>query len=455
MSFNSKYSGPQVEDLLDRVANGNAGGGGSITEETDPIFSASPAAKITDTNISEWNNKVDKVEGKQLSTEDFTTLLKQKLEGLSNYDDTTINNALSSLQTQINTIVSGNASTAIESFNEIIAFLNGVTDSQSLDSIIASIEQQIAAKYTKPTTGIPKSDLNSAVQTSLGKADTALQSIPAKYITASMLADGVAVSGPKGDTGATGPQGEQGPQGIQGVQGNNGITFTPSVDTEGNLSWSNNGALPNPSTVNIRGPKGTDDVVFIKVDDIFSEEPIRITLEDYENMLNKNVVILEPGSFWFEESRSDINSDSFSIFLNTNRGGQIQVVDFLVQKNESYAEILQGEYWKGYDLESIKSNYWQDEWGTEGGEYGILPNIFHKWDEVASLSITLDADDGEEGIVDEYIFQFTSGATPTVLSLPADIQWYKDEAPTIEANMVYQISIINNLGVWGAFPSAS
>lgn len=34
----------------------------------------------------------------------------------------------------------------------------------------------INAKYTKPTTGIPKSDLAGAVQTSLGKADTALQS---------------------------------------------------------------------------------------------------------------------------------------------------------------------------------------------------------------------------------------------------------------------------------------
>lgn len=34
--------------------------------------------------------KVDKVEGKGLSTEDFTTELKTKLEGLSNYDDATI-----------------------------------------------------------------------------------------------------------------------------------------------------------------------------------------------------------------------------------------------------------------------------------------------------------------------------------------------------------------------------
>lgn len=34
------------------------------------------------------------------------------------------------------------------------------------------------AKYTKPPTGIPKGDLASAVQTSLNKADTALQSVP-------------------------------------------------------------------------------------------------------------------------------------------------------------------------------------------------------------------------------------------------------------------------------------
>lgn len=38
--------------------------------------------------------------------------------------------------------------------------------------------------YIKPSSGIPKSDLASAVQTSLGKADTALQSVPNTYRTA-------------------------------------------------------------------------------------------------------------------------------------------------------------------------------------------------------------------------------------------------------------------------------
>ena len=41
------------------------------------------------------------------------------------------------------------------------------------------------AKYSKPSGGIPKTDLANAVQTSLGKADSALQSVPSTYRTAS------------------------------------------------------------------------------------------------------------------------------------------------------------------------------------------------------------------------------------------------------------------------------
>lgn len=36
----------------------------------------------------------------------------------------------------------------------------------------------------------------------------------------------------------------------------NGYTFTPSVSPDGVVSWSNNGNLPNPEPVNIKGPQG-------------------------------------------------------------------------------------------------------------------------------------------------------------------------------------------------------
>lgn len=126
-------------------------GDSGITEETDPIFIASPAATITEEKIAEWNGKVDKIEGKGLSTEDFTTILKQKLEGLSNYDDTAISQAVDKLRTDLDALVSGDTTTAIKTFNEVIAFLDGIQDTQDLSGIIASIEQQIAGKMDKVT----------------------------------------------------------------------------------------------------------------------------------------------------------------------------------------------------------------------------------------------------------------------------------------------------------------
>ena len=218
--FNSKYTGEQVEALLDIVSQGGSGGGeggevektteaeitamgftknlGTITEvkmngvskgtsgvvdlgnvltehqdisgKQDTIsdlatiregaskgataLQSVPTEYVTETElnnkgyatISALEDKVDKVTGKQLSTEDFTTALKTKLEGLSNYNDAEISTAVSSLQTQLDTLVSGNANDAINSFNEIIAFLDGVKDTQDLAGIIASIETQIAAK---------------------------------------------------------------------------------------------------------------------------------------------------------------------------------------------------------------------------------------------------------------------------------------------------------------------
>mgnify|MGYP000018407215 FL=1 len=46
------------------------------------------------------NTKVDKLDGKQLSTEDYTTPEKQKLAGLSNYDDSALRKYIESLEEQ-------------------------------------------------------------------------------------------------------------------------------------------------------------------------------------------------------------------------------------------------------------------------------------------------------------------------------------------------------------------
>lgn len=455
MSYNSKYTGQQVEALLDQVANGNAGGGGGdITTEIDPIFSASPSAKITDEDIEEWNNKqdvisdlesirnnaskgaqaldaiptkvsqlendegyltshqdisglatkdelqgkVDKVDGKQLSTEDFTTLLKQKLDGLSNYDDTEISQAVSKLRTDLDTLVGGDTTTAIKTFNEVIAFLDGIEDSESLDAIIASIEQQIAGKmdkvtlaavatsgnyndlsnkptipsavtestvsgwgftkntgtYSKPSGGIPKTDLASAVQTSLGKADTALQSVPSEYVTETELNNkGYATSS----------------------QLNTGF-----ADAERKFAALNE-EMDNKQPMLVSGTN-------IK------------TINGNSILGSGNIVISGGGS-------------------SSGGGG-------------AYAEVSHG---------------------TGDTTFALTPNTFHVWDEVASLDLSF----GTEtiGVANEYLFQFTSGATATTLTLPDGLKWANDAAPTIAENMIYQISVLKGLASVLEFSNAA
>ena len=87
--------------------------------------------------------------------------------------------------------------------------------------------------------------------------------------------------------------------------------------------------------------------------------------------------------------------------------------------------------------------------------YTINPNTFYLYSStntsdgsVEELAIEFGSE--IDGVANEYIFQFTSGANPTTLTFPDNIKW-TDEF-TIEANKIYQISILNGLGTvmsWG------
>ena len=109
------------------------------------------------TNIKErLDGKVDKVNGKGLSTNDLTTELLNKLNSLENYDDTAVRNLIKGISSRIDTLVGESASEAIDNFNEILAFLNGVSDTQTLQGLISNLkkalENQIATKANKSHT---------------------------------------------------------------------------------------------------------------------------------------------------------------------------------------------------------------------------------------------------------------------------------------------------------------
>ena len=250
-------------------------------------------------------------------------------------------------------------------------------------------KEEVNAKYTKPSDGIPASDLAADVflQGEKGeKGDTGPQGPQGPQGPKGDTGE----QGPKGDKGDKGDQGEQGPSGTNGTNGTNGkdgvgissvkqtttstadggnnvvtvtltngttstfnvkngskgsngtngtngtngkdgengATFTPSVDANGNLSWTNDKGLANPATVNIKGPKGdsgdsgggagTIENPFIVISDSYCEIPPNTTV-----IFNEKHWFYEIG---FELSSSNSFCDEFrAIFTTPFDGSELTI----------------------------------------------------------------------------------------------------------------------------------
>lgn len=75
----------------------------------------------------------------------------------------------------------------------------------------------------------------------------------------------------------------------------------------------------------------------------------------------------------------------------------------------------------------------------------LNPNEFYVFGEVSTLTVTFTAND-DPTVMSEYHFRFTSGATPTVLTLPSGVVF--PDTLTVEANKTYEVSIVDNYGVY-------
>ncbi len=156
--------------------------------ETDPVFSASAAAGITSSDITNWN-------GKTSNTGTITGInMNGASKGTSGVVD--LGTVITSHATHKLTASNGTA-TAVNQGTEItyVESLTGTNIATSGDLTVSTTRKKVtiptavtestvsgwgftknAGTYSKPSSGIPKTDLASDVQTSLGKADTALQS---------------------------------------------------------------------------------------------------------------------------------------------------------------------------------------------------------------------------------------------------------------------------------------
>lgn len=566
--YQSKYTGEQVEELLDMVANGEVGGG--IEAETDPIFSASPAATITEAKMAEWDgkqntiadlatirsgaekgatalqsvpseygtkawvteqardiandavgdfeavaveplaeevsqlkgaigNKVDKVTGKGLSAEDFTSALKIKLEGLNNYDDTEISAAVASLQTQLDTLVSGDTTTAIKTFNEVIAFLDGIADTEDLAGIIASIEQQIAGKmdnvtlakvatsgsyndlsnkptipsavtestvsgwgftkntgtYSKPTGGIPKNDLSSAVQASLDKADAAVPIYTVGdnvYAEANGVADELFIyalptsaNGDEDDIFVT--RGTLKTINGESLFGSGDITISGGGSGTITEVQANGTSVSKSGVANI--PAATTSAYGVtKLTSSTSSTSTTLAATalavksayDLANSYKGTVTGVKINGSTKSSSSGTVDIGNVVTSVKVNGGTYSPssgVVDLGTISGEGSSGG--GEYAGNYPV----VNHGTSDTGTHTAYYKLSPNTFHIWGEVSRLY--LEKGDAVPGVANEYLFQFTSGMSSTTLNWRGEDIWANGESLVIDNYYKYQISILDGL----------
>ena len=115
----------------------------TITQEIEKVktdyvsnnsFNTALSSYTTTTDLTNsLNTKVDKVAGKDLSTNDFTNAFKTKLEGLSNYNDADIKNSINTLSQNVANAISNTA------------YLEGVSKVTSVANIPITYRLVIAA----------------------------------------------------------------------------------------------------------------------------------------------------------------------------------------------------------------------------------------------------------------------------------------------------------------------
>lgn len=267
------------------------------------------------------------------------------------------------------------------------------------------------------------------------KGSTALQSVPAEYITETELNN--YHDSAKQDTLIAGENitiennviSATNSGAVDSVNGKTGDVVLNAQDV---------GALPNTTKIPTKTSDLTNDSGYIKDTDYASYEKAGVikVYEPYGIKVTKGMAYIQSAT----KEEIDAKTKDFKPIVPKN-------LDYAVKKSITAST----EEWTDEEKASVK-NMLGIDLSNKADKIEVIentdvtelqPNKYYKWGEVASLSLTLGAP--IDGILNEYMFEFISGVTPTTLTLPDTIKW--ETIPTIEANKKYQISIVNNVAL--------
>ena len=356
----------------------------STTVENDGKYQPKGDYVTNSTFTSSLNNKVDKDGDKVLSTNDFTTELKSKLEGIE-------------AGAQVNKVTSVAGRTGQVTLTKTDVGLDQVDNTSDLNKPISTATQEALAS----------------------KADTT--AIPTKL-----------------------------------SQLTNDSNYLSDAPSDGKQYGRMDGAW---SVIEAGGTQYLDLSMFSSASGTLSEEDYQKVVKAYEDGVITG---------FKEEIYTSIlimNIDgSYQIAAQVpNAGAKIiylTIIIISINSDKTYTEEVYPLIFdqSGQGTKALTDNGQYAEFAKptkmEDGGSGTItkelqPNILYKFGECASLTITLAAESA--GLENEYKFEFVSGSTPTTLLLPDSIKWSGGNAPTIEANKTYQVSIVNNLAVYAAF----
>lgn len=445
MSYNSKYTGQEVEELLDQVANG----GGGITQETDPIFSASPAAKITDEDIEQWKNNglktyvfdagvfdnenpvdIDKDitqdELNEIVNADFVYVkyepayggsevfvllqLKEKGEFSANYHGMFLENVVVEMIVRFDSLSIGCSIYLIQHMPQYInTYSLYLLDDDIYDNNTVDLSELVL--YDEVTE-------NTIYGLSIITSNNS-------YILQKVMQDELA-----NDI-------------LVGQYGDNSIlklTYNKLEPNNSVINIINRGTYSKPST----GIPKSDLASAVQTSLGKADTALQSYTEQYKGTVTgvkMNGTTKNPSSGVVDlgtviTAHQDISGKQDKLVSGTN----IKTINGQSLLGSGNIVIEGGS---GGSSSGGSGAYAEVNHGTSDTTFTLTPNTFHVWDEVAILDLSFGAE--TSGVANEYLFQFTSGATATTLTLPDDIKWANDSAPTIAENMIYQISVLRGL----------
>lgn len=355
---------------------------------------------------------------------------------------------------------------------------NGIPSTDMAQAVQTSLGKADSA-YQKPGEGIPASDMASAVQTSLGKADTAVQPsgltaietalqtiedvIPSAASSSNQLADKAFVNSSISTNTATFKGTYSSLAELQQVTAtNNDYAFVTETDQYGNDYYDR-----------YKYVTGTGWVYEYKIESTpFTQAQWNAIQSGITSSLVTKLSDLPTATELGNDLAGKQSTIDSSHKLSADLVDDTNTTNKFVTENEKSTwngkqdALVSGTNVKTINGSSILGSGNLSTFtpvtnhGTSDTTYAVTPNTLHIWGEVASLTLTL-ATPTDNTIVNEYMFEFTSGSTATTLSLPASVEWGNRDPLTgqteplnVQAHAIYQISIINNIGLWTAIANS-